>query len=121
MTDDTDAIMSKFRRAVTDSGSDIVFDRKAKPGVSNLISILAACSGKSVKEVETHCKGLSYSQFKTVVAEAVDSVLAPIRSEYNRLVTDKEYVTNKLEEGANTVRATAYKTMSKVYRKVGLR
>jgi len=121
MTDDTDTIVSKFRRAVTDSGSDIIFDRKNKPGISNLITILAACSGKTVKAVESECKGLSYADFKTVVAQAADATLAPIRDEYKRLMADKEYVQNKLAAGADSVRHTAVKTMSKVYRRVGLR
>ena len=120
MTDDKDTIMSKFKRAVTDSGSEIIFDKKNKPGISNLIAIYATVTNRSVKEVEKECAGLSYADFKPLVGEAVDTRLAPVRAEYNRLKADKEYVLVKLAEGANTAQGIAYKTLGKVYRKIGL-
>jgi len=120
MTDDTDTIMSKFKRAVTDSGTDIVFDKKNKPGISNLIAIYAAVTGSTTKDVEKKCAGLSYADFKPMVGEAVDATLAPIRNEYNRLKADKGYVLSKLVDGANAAQNIAYKTVNKVYRKIGL-
>jgi len=120
MTDDKDTIMSKFKRAVTDSGSDIVFDKKNKPGISNLIAIYAACTGRAVAQVEKECEGMTYSQFKPLVGEAVDAALNPVRTEYFRLQKDKEFVAKKMETGAAEAGKIAFRTLSKVYRKVGL-
>ena len=120
MTDDKDIIMNKFRRAVTDSGTEIIFDKKNKPGISNLMAIYAAVTGRTVKDVQKECSGLSYAQFKPLVGEAVDEALAPVRTEYNRLKADKAYVLSKLTDGAAAAGGIAYKTMSKVYRKIGL-
>ena len=120
MTDDKDTIMSKFKRAVTDSGSEVVFDKKNKPGISNLMAIYAAVTNRTIKEVEKECAGLSYAGFKPLVGEAVDARLSLVRSEFAKLKADKAYVLRKLTEGAETAQSIAYKTLGKVYRKIGL-
>lgn len=120
LLDPKDEIMRKFKRAVTDSGSEIIYDVTNKPGISNLLTIYSSLSGKSIKDTEKEFAGKNYAQFKEAVGEAVCAFLAPVQSEYNRLVKDKEYLATLMKNGAEEAARVAYKTLSKVYRKVGL-
>ena len=87
-------IMRKFKRAVTDSDTEncVRFDLKEKPGVSNLINIYAACTGKTPAEIEVEFAGQGYGAFKPKVGEAVVETLRPIREEATRLIADKAYL-----------------------------
>lgn len=118
MTDDPDTILRKFRRAVTDSGSEIRFSED-KPGVSNLLTIYAAFAGCSVEEAEAHFSGLGYGALKTQTAEAVAEKLRPIQEEQKRIQKDKAYLDGILKAGAQKAAYLAQKTLRKVYRKVG--
>ena len=111
MLDDKDAIMRKFKRAVTDSDN--------KPGVSNLLSIYSCFSGKTIEQAEIEFEGKGYGDFKTKVAEAVIEGVAPIQAEQQRIVKDKAYLEEVLKDGAYRASKLAYKTLDKVYRKVG--
>ena len=115
-------IMRKFKRAITDSDTErcVRFDREAKPGVSNLMNIYAAVTGKSFEEIEREFEGKGYGAFKPVVGEAVVELLRPIREETQRLLSDKAYLEGVYRAGAEKASYVAEKTLRKVYKKVGL-
>ena len=119
MGDDRDSILRKFKRAVTDSDSEIRYDPENKPGVSNLLTIYHAFTGKSLADSEREFAGKGYGEFKEAVGEAVADALAPIQAEKARLLADKAYVNSIISEGDNAAFRMARKTLSKVYRKIG--
>lgn len=119
MFDDNDAIMRKFKRAVTDSDTEIRFDRENKPGVSNLLAIYCGFTGKTTQEAQDDFAGKGYGELKTKVAESVIAALEPIRGEQRRLAADKAYLESVLKEGAERASRIADKTLEKVYRKIG--
>ena len=119
LSDDRDTIIRKFKRAVTDSGSEIKFDPETKAGVSNLLSIYSTFSGKSIEAAEKEFAGKGYGDLKLAVGEAVADKLGPIQAEQARLLSDKEYLNGVLKSGAERAAYTANKTLSKVYRKIG--
>jgi len=116
--DDRDAIMRKFRRAVTDSGSEIKASDD-KPGVTNLMSIYAASTGRSFEDIEREFEGRGYGEFKSAVGETVADMLAPIQTRFRELTADKDYIEKMYSQNAERAYKTARKTLSKVYRKVG--
>ena len=119
MGDDRDSILRKFKRAVTDSDSEIRYDPENKPGVSNLLTIYHAFTGKSLADSEREFAGKGYGEFKEAVGEAVADALAPIQAEKARLLADKAYINSIISEGDNAAFRMARKTLSKVYRKIG--
>ncbi len=119
LSDDKDTVIRKFKRAVTDSGSEIKFDPENKAGVSNLLSIYTAFTGKTVEQAERDFAGIGYGDFKLAVGEAVADKLAPIQKEQAKLLTDKTYLDNVLRSGAERASKAANKTLSKVYKKIG--
>ena len=120
MTDDKDAIVRKFKRAVTDSDGVVRFDAAEKPGVSNLMTMYSVFTGKQNAEIEAEFAGRGYGDFKLAVAEVVADALAPVQAEYGRILADKAYVDGVLKSGAERAARLANRTVSKVYRKVGL-
>ena len=120
MTDDKDTIVRKFKRAVTDSGSEVRYDPAAKPGISNLLTIYHAFTGKSIAECEKEFAGKGYGDFKLAVGETVADAVAPIRAEQARLLADKAYLQEVMKGGRERAARLAYRTLAKVYRKVGL-
>ena len=120
MTDDKDAIVRKFKRAVTDSDGVVRFDRETKPGVSNLMCIYSTFTGKSNDEIAAEFEGKGYGDFKLAVAEVTADALAPVQAEYARILADMAYVDEVLKSGAERASRLANRTVSKVYRKVGL-
>ncbi len=119
MNDDRDAIIRKFRRAVTDSEGVVRYDPEAKPGISNLLSIYTAFTGRSIARAEAEFAGKGYGDFKSAVAETVADCLAPVQAEQARLLSDKQYLNSVLEEGARRAYKVASATLAKVYRKIG--
>ena len=115
-------IARKFKRAVTDSDTEncVRFDMKEKPGVSNLMNIYSAVTGKSFEEIEREFSGCGYGVFKPAVGDAVIETLRPIREEAQRLLADKAYLQQVYTDGAQRASAIARKTLRKVYKKVGL-
>ena len=116
--DSKDDIMRKFKRAVTDSDSVVRYSED-KPGVSNLMTIYRAFTGKSLDEIEREFDGRGYGEFKLAVGEACADGLAPVRAEFDRLIADKAYLEAVMKNGAEDAYHTARKTMSKVRRKIG--
>ncbi|MBR4211658.1 MAG: tryptophan--tRNA ligase [Oscillibacter sp.] len=119
LLDRPEDIRRKFKRAVTDSETSVRYDPEAKPGVSNLLSIYSAASGKSVADAEAEFSGQGYGAFKTAVGEAVVELFRPIREESERLLSDKAYLEAVYRQGAERARAVAIRTLRKVHRKVG--
>lgn len=115
-------IARKFKRAITDSDTEncVHFDPANKPGVSNLMNIYSAVTGKSVDEIEREFEGQGYGVFKPAVGDAVIETLRPIREEATRLLEDKAYLCSVYTDGAQKASVIARKTLRKVYKKVGL-
>ena len=118
--DKPEIIRKKFRRAVTDSENRVLFDPENRAGISNLMSIMSALSGKSMDEISAEYDGKGYGVFKDAVADCVISVLEPIQKEYERISADKAYLESVAASGRERAQAIAYKTMLKVRKKVGL-
>ena len=121
LRDAPEVIARKFKRAVTDSDTEncVHFDAARKPGVSNLMSIYAACTGKTLESIEQEFVGQGYGVFKTAVGEAVIEALRPVREESDRLLKDKAYLEQVYRDGAEKASYIANKTVRKVYKKVG--
>ena len=118
LLDDRDAIIRKFKRAVTDSGSEIRMSDD-KPGVSNLITIYSAVTGKSTAEVEREFEGKGYGDFKLAVGETVADALAPIKQRHDEIIADKKELERLYRDGAEKAEHIARKTYFKAMKKVG--
>jgi tryptophanyl-tRNA synthetase len=120
LLDTPEATMKKFKSSVTDDGKEIKFDEKAKPGISNLLTIHSALSGKSIESLESQFSGKGYGEFKTEVAEIVISNLEPITKRTNELMSDKAELIKILEIGAQRANQVASETLKAAYSAVGL-
>ncbi|MGF1451501.1 MAG: tryptophan--tRNA ligase [Opitutales bacterium] len=119
LVDDEKTLRKKVMSAVTDSGGEILA-KPDKPGVSNLLGLQSALSGKTVAELETDYAGMTqYALFKEAVADTVVAALAPIRERYLEIREDKSTLQAVLKAGAEAAQKRAYKTLAKVYRKAG--
>ena len=116
--DSKDDVMRKFKKAVTDSESEVRYS-ETKPGVSNLMTIYRAFTGKSFDEIEKEFEGKGYGDFKLAVGEACADGLAPVRDEFARLIADKAHLEEVMKAGADEAAYYARRTMSKVRRKIG--
>ena len=118
MLDDLKTVEKKIKRAQTDSDGTIRYDRENKPGVSNLMGILSACTGQTYEEIEQRYEGKGYGQFKGDVAKAVIETLAPIQERYNQLINSDE-LDQILDEGARKAQEAAAVMMEKVNKAIG--
>lgn len=118
LMDDTDTIIRKFKRAVTDSEAQILY-RDEQPGIKNLINIYSCVTGKTPSEVEREFDGRGYGDFKLAVGEAVANHLRPVQDEFARLSKDKAYIDGIIKENAEKAGYYANKTLRKVQKKVG--
>ena len=119
LMDKPEDIMRKFKRAVTDCETAVRFDRENKPGISNLLTIYCAATGKTLEDAEAEFKDQGYGVFKPAVGEAVVELVRPIREEAAHLLSDKAYLESIYKQGAERASALANKTLRKVYKKVG--
>lgn len=117
--DEPDVIISKFRRAVTDSEKEIVF-REGKDGINNLITIYSVTTGKSTAETEAEFEGRGYGDFKLAVGETVADALRPIRENYKRYSADKAYLDEVAQNGAQTALSVSLRTLNRAKKRVGL-
>ena len=117
--DDTDTIIRKFKRAVTDSEAEVRFDEENKPGISNLMTIYGAITGQSMEQVENEFVGKGYGDFKLKVGEAVAEELKPLQNRFKELSTDKAYIDGMIKKNAEVANYLATKTLRKVQKKVG--
>ena len=120
LTDDRDTIIRKFKRAVTDSEAQVCYDPDTKPGISNLMEIYGAVSGKSKEEIASEFEGKGYGDFKLAVGEAVADELAPLQERYEMLLKDKAYIDDCIKKNDERAAYVSNKTLRKVKKKVGL-
>lgn len=118
LLDEPEAIRKKVMRAVTDSGSDVEYDRAERPGLANLLEILSACTGAEPAALAGEYD--SYGAVKKDTAEAVIELLRPLRERHAALCADPVYVDGVLREGAERARAIARPTVDAAYRAMGL-
>jgi tryptophanyl-tRNA synthetase len=118
LNDDEATTRKKLMRAVTDSGSEVRAGPD-KPGVTNLLDLLAAVTGATVPELEDRYSGKGYGDFKADLAEAVNGVLRPVRERHAELSGDPEAVSDILRLGASRAREVAIKTMQTVRERLG--
>lgn len=119
LDDDTEAIRTKIKKAVTDSGSEIKAGAD-KPAVTNLLNIFSEISGKSIVELEAEFDGKSYGEFKSALAEELVSCLGPIQKRYAEIMADESELKKILAEGSEKIADDAKKTLFLVKTKVGL-
>jgi tryptophanyl-tRNA synthetase len=118
MLDDPATVIKKFKRAVTDSDSEVRYDRAEKPGVSNLLDILSACTGEPVEALAN--RYTQYGPLKSDTGEAVVELLRPIQQRYAALLDDQGELAALLSRGADKARAVATVTLDRAYAAVGL-
>jgi len=119
MLDDPKASAKKIRSAVTDSGSDIRFDTEEKPGVSNLLTIYSALTGRTIADLEQDYAGRGYGDLKKELAEVVVDFVTPFRERTLELLDDQAHLTDVLRRGAEQAHAVADATLRDVYQRVG--
>jgi tryptophanyl-tRNA synthetase len=120
MLDSPDIITNKLKKAVTDSDKDIYYDVINKPGVSNLLIIMAAVTGKTIEHLTVELKNLGYGKLKEAVAEALIETLKPIQKKYKEIRSDQIYLDNILQSGCERAAIIAQPTLKRVYETVGL-
>ena len=118
LLDDADTIAKKFKRAVTDSGTDITFD-ESRPAITNLLTIYQLLTGKSAEDSVAHFEGKGYGQFKTEIAEAAIEFLRPFQERVKQF--DDASLDAILKAGAEKARSIAARTLADVYAKTGIR
>jgi tryptophanyl-tRNA synthetase len=119
LLDSEQATAKKIMRAITDSGSEVRAGDD-KPGVTNLLDLMAAATGAEIPELEQRYQGQGYGTFKREVAEAVNGVLRPVRERYAELAADPGAAAELLRKGADRAREVAVDTMRHVRDRVGL-
>jgi tryptophanyl-tRNA synthetase len=120
MLDEPDVIRRKFKRAVTDSGSEIRLDWETKPGVSNLLEILQGVTGEPIDALEARYEGKGYGHLKIDTAEAVIEHLTPIRERHAELMADTAELDRLMALGASRARAIAVPVLAEAKARMGL-
>jgi tryptophanyl-tRNA synthetase len=120
LLDAPEVTLKKFKSSVTDDGKEVKFDEKGKPGISNLLTIHSALSGKSIQEIETEFAGKGYGDFKSAVAEVVIAELEPIRDRTKQLMDDPAELVSLLKAGADKANEVASSTLKEAYTAIGL-
>jgi tryptophanyl-tRNA synthetase len=120
LLDTPEVTLKKFKSSVTDNGKEIKFDEKLKPGISNLLTIHSALSGKSVTDLESEFSGKGYGDFKSAVAEVVIAKLEPISKRTNELMDDPAELSRVLNNGAQKASEVASTTLKAAYSAIGL-
>lgn len=120
LLDTPEVTLKKFKSSVTDNGKEIKFDEKLKPGISNLLTIHSALSGKSVSDLENEFSGKGYGDFKAAVAEVVIAKLEPISKRTNELMDDPAELSRVLSNGAQKASEVASTTLKAAYSAIGL-
>ena len=119
LLDEPKATVKKIKSAVTDDGSIIAYDREAKPGVSNLLSIYSAMTGESIDSLVKRYEGKMYGHLKVDLADVVVEKLSPLRERTLELMADPAELDRLLALGAQKAREIATVTIENVYDKVG--
>jgi tryptophanyl-tRNA synthetase len=119
LLDDPAVTAKKIRSAVTDTGREVVFDPENKAGVSNLLTIHSALSGRSIPELEEQFAGRGYGDLKKELAEVVTDFVTPVRARTQELLDDPAELERILTAGATRAREVAVRTVTEVYDRVG--
>ena len=120
LLDAPEITLKKFKSSVTDDGKEVKFDEKGKPGISNLLTIHSALSGKSIEAIENEFAGKGYGDFKSAVADVVIAELEPIRDRTKQLMDDPAELVSLLSTGAKRANEVASNTLKEVYAAIGL-
>lgn len=120
LNDDAATIAEKIKKAVTDSENKIKYDPENKPGVSNLITIYAACSNQTIPNAEKHFANRDYSFLKAEVTQAVTKLLTPIQAKYQKYLADQPTLIKLLQQGATKAQAIAAKKLATVQKAIGV-
>ncbi len=119
LSDDLNVMRKKIMSAVTDLGHEIKYDVENKPGISNLMTIYSALTGKEFAEIEKEFEGKGYGDFKRAVADAVINEMEPFKKRYEEIISSG-LVDKVLEEGAKKASVIANETLARVQKAVGL-
>lgn len=120
LMDSPEVNTKKIKSAVTDTGREVIFDEKEKPGVSNLLTIYSALTSKTIDQAQNDFAGKGYRDFKSGVAQVVVEYLNPVRERAEELLKDEAYLKKLLKIGAEKADAVASKTLKDVYEALGL-
>lgn len=118
--DTPEANRKKIKSAVTDTGREVLFNSSEKPGISNLLTIFSALTGRTISDIESEFSGKGYGDFKGAVAEVVVDYLNPVRVRTLELLDDPSHLAGILRAGANKAEEVARKTLTDVYERIGL-
>jgi tryptophanyl-tRNA synthetase len=119
MIDAPDVVRKKFKTAVTDSGTDVRHAPEEKPGISNLIEIMAVATAEPISEIEARYDGQGYGRFKEDVAEAVVALFEPIQRRYEELRADEGELRRLLAYGAEKARTASAPTLELMFERMG--
>ncbi len=120
LTDEISLIKEKIKRAVTDSGREIIYDKEKKPGISNLLTIYSLLSNKPTEKLEKEYSGKNYGEFKNDLADVVIDFLVPFQKEFDKLKENPEKVRKILKDGAKKAGVITEKTLNEAKNKIGL-
>lgn len=123
LTDLADLITKKIRKAVTDSTSLVSYNPVQRPGVSTLLDIDSACTGRDPEEISESCllRAIDTGEYKREVARLLIDHLAPIQKKYLELINDKVYLRKCLDEGANKASQIASRNLNEICETIGMR
>ncbi len=116
--DDKDTIIRKFKRAVTDSDTEVRY-ADDKPGIQNLINIYSCFTGKKISEIEQEFRGVGYGEFKLAVGEACAQALEGVQNAFKELMSDKKQLEDLMKKGSEEASWYARRTLGKVRKKLG--
>ena len=118
--DTPEANLKKIKSAMTDAGREVKYDVAQKPGISNLLTIHSALSGRTIAELENEFDGKGYGDFKAAVADVVVEYLRPIRAKAIELLEDEKHLLQILHQGSEKARAVAQGTIETTYKNLGV-
>ena len=118
--DSPEANLKKIKSAMTDAGREVKYDVAEKPGISNLLTIHSALSGRTIAELENEFEGKGYGDFKSAVAEVVVEYLRPIRAKALELLEDEKHLLQILHQGSEKARTVAQATIDTTYKNLGV-
>ncbi|ASY14931.1 tryptophanyl-tRNA synthetase [Candidatus Planktophila dulcis] len=118
--DTPEANLKKIKSAMTDAGREVKYDVAQKPGISNLLTIHSALSGRTIAELENEFDGKGYGDFKAAVADVVVEYLRPIRARAMELLEDEKHLLQILHQGSEKARVVAQETIATTYKNLGV-
>ena len=118
--DTPEANLKKIKSAMSDAGREVKYDVAQKPGISNLLTIHSALSGRTIAELENEFDGKGYGDFKAAVADVVVEYLRPIRAKAMELLEDEKHLLQILHQGSEKARAVAQETIATTYKNLGV-